>query len=78
MDDTRRIPADSALPGWLASLPPGWQPYAMLARWDRALWELRQHWDPETQGDYPVPPAEDAHYGWARRRRGNRLRQGEE
>ena len=50
----------------------------MLARWDRALWELRQHWDPETRGDYPVPPAEDAHYGWARRRRGNRLRQGEE
>ncbi|MEC7947212.1 MAG: hypothetical protein VX265_06555 [Myxococcota bacterium] len=50
----------------------------MLARWDRALWELRQHWDPETLGDYPVPPAEDVHYGWARRRRGNRLRQGEE
>ncbi len=50
----------------------------MLARWDRALWELRQHWDPETLGDYPVPPAEDVHYGWARRRRGNKLRQGEE
>jgi 4-hydroxybenzoate polyprenyltransferase len=42
MDDTRRIPADSALPGWLASLPPGWQPYAMLARWDRpvGIWLL--------------------------------------
>lgn len=50
----------------------------MLARWDRALWELRQHWDPETQGDYPVPPAEDVHYGWARRRNNSRLRQGEE
>jgi len=50
----------------------------MLARWDRALWELRQHWDVESQGDYPVPPAADAHHGWARRRRGRRLRQGEE
>lgn len=50
----------------------------MLARWDRALWELRQRWNPETDGDYPVPPAEDVHYGWARRRRGNKLRSGEE
>jgi len=29
----------------------------MLARWDRALWELRQHWDTETYGDFPVPAA---------------------
>jgi 4-hydroxybenzoate polyprenyltransferase len=42
MDDTRTIPADSALPGWLASLPETWQPYAMLARWDRpvGIWLL--------------------------------------
>jgi hypothetical protein len=50
----------------------------MLARWDRALWELRQKWDPEINGDYPVPPAQDVHYGWSRRRRGARLRGGEE
>lgn len=28
----------------------------MLARWDRALWELRQGWDDRTTGDFPVPP----------------------
>ncbi|MFN4185488.1 MAG: 4-hydroxybenzoate octaprenyltransferase [Hyphomonas sp.] len=31
------IPADSALPGWLAGLPRAWQPYAMLARLDRPV-----------------------------------------
>lgn len=42
MDDTRPIPPDSALPLWLASLPEGWRPYAMLARWDRpvGIWLL--------------------------------------
>ena len=39
----------------------------ILARWDRALWELRQDWDEATQGEYPVPPAEDAGSGWSRR-----------
>ncbi|MFM2245929.1 MAG: hypothetical protein RL071_2003 [Pseudomonadota bacterium] len=39
----------------------------MLARWDRALWELRQDWDEATQGEYPVPPADDASSGWSRR-----------
>lgn len=39
----------------------------MLARWDRALWELRQDWDDTTQGEYPVPPASDPSYGWSRR-----------
>ena len=29
----------------------------MLARWDRALWELRQQWDAETLGEFPVPAA---------------------
>jgi len=28
----------------------------MLARWDRALWELRQNWDEASQGEFPVPP----------------------
>ncbi len=29
----------------------------MLARWDRALWELRQQWDAEVRGEFPVPAA---------------------
>ncbi|MCA8900159.1 MAG: 4-hydroxybenzoate octaprenyltransferase, partial [Hyphomonas sp.] len=42
MTDTSAAPADSALPGWLSSLPPAVQPYAMLARWDRpvGIWLL--------------------------------------
>ena len=28
----------------------------MLARWDRALWELRQGWDAASLGEFPVPP----------------------
>ena len=31
------VPADSALPGWLARLPAAWRPYAMLARLDRPV-----------------------------------------
>ena len=30
----------------------------MLARWDRALWDLRQTWDEGSQGMFPVPAAE--------------------
>lgn len=41
----------------------------MLARWDRALWELRQDWDETVQGDFPVPPAPEGSWGWNRRRR---------
>lgn len=41
----------------------------MLARWDRALWELRQDWDESLQGDFPVPPAAEGSWGWNRRRR---------
>lgn len=35
-------PADSALPAWLASLPPFVRPYAALSRWDRpvGIWLL--------------------------------------
>lgn len=42
MTETQISPADSALPGWLSSLPPGMRPYAMLARWDRpvGIWLL--------------------------------------
>ncbi len=43
-DDTGSFsfPADTALPGWLGSLPAAWQPYAMLARLDRpvGIWLL--------------------------------------
>ncbi len=45
------------------SIPP------MLARWDRALYELRMHWDAEAEGPFPVPPAEDAGGRWSTRRR---------
>ena len=41
----------------------------MLARWDRALYELRMDWDPEHDGEFPVPPAEDAGGRWSARRR---------
>jgi 4-hydroxybenzoate polyprenyltransferase len=36
------FPQDSALPGWLQSLPAAWRPYAMLARLDRpvGIWLL--------------------------------------
>ncbi|MFN3913266.1 4-hydroxybenzoate octaprenyltransferase, partial [Hyphomonas sp.] len=36
------FPADTALPGWLGSLPAAWRPYAMLARLDRpvGIWLL--------------------------------------
>ena len=37
MTETQISPADSALPGWLSSLPEGLRPYAMLARWDRPV-----------------------------------------
>lgn len=41
----------------------------MLARWDRALYELRMDWDPEHDGEFPVPPADDAGGRWSSRRR---------
>lgn len=48
------------------SIPP------MLARWDRALYELRLGWDEESQGPFPVPVADDAGGRWSRRRRQER------
>jgi hypothetical protein len=41
----------------------------MLARWDRALYELRLDWDAERDGDFPVPPADDAGGRWSSRGR---------
>ncbi|MFN7143948.1 MAG: hypothetical protein ACK4YP_09245 [Myxococcota bacterium] len=41
----------------------------MLARWDRALYELRMDWDPDSDGEFPVPPADDAGGRWSSRRR---------
>ena len=41
----------------------------MLARWDCALYELRMDWDPEQDGEFPVPPADDAGGRWSARRR---------
>ena len=32
----------------------------MLARWDRALYELRVGWSEEEHGEFPVPPASEA------------------
>ena len=40
----------------------------MLARWDRALWELRQDWDEASEGEFPVPPAPEERRSWGRRR----------
>jgi hypothetical protein len=39
----------------------------MLARWDRALWELRQTWDPAARGSFPVPEAPEGVQSWGRR-----------
>ena len=41
----------------------------MLARWDRALYELRMDWDADQDGEFPVPPADDAGGRWSARRR---------
>lgn len=41
----------------------------MLARWDRALYEMRLDWDAETDGEFPVPPADDAGGRWSSRGR---------
>ena len=41
----------------------------MLARWDRALYELRVGWDEEELGEFPVPPASEASRWGGRRPR---------
>ena len=37
------------------SIPP------MLARWDRAIWELRRRWDSDKNGSFPIPPSDKDH-----------------
>lgn len=41
----------------------------MLARWDRALYELRLDWNADALGEFPVPPADDAGGRWSARSR---------
>lgn len=51
----------------------------MLARWDRALGELREHWMAERDDEFPVPPCDEPTYWSARRpRRRGGSSQGEE
>lgn len=50
----------------------------MLARWDRALYELRLQWDSARHGDFPVPPAEDAGGRWSARRKRKERQEAEE
>lgn len=50
----------------------------MLARWDRALSELRGEWDEDSLGPFPVPAAPEG-YSWeGRRRRRSRKRRKDE
>lgn len=42
----------------------------MLARWDRALQELRHNWMSTHDDDFPVPPADEP-TRWSRRTKGN-------
>ncbi len=44
----------------------------MLARWDRALGELKATWDVEERGEFPVPVCPDPHTWEPRRRRRER------
>lgn len=48
----------------------------MLARWDRALGELRSRWDEEADGPFPVPSAPEGS-GWQSRRRRRRKKKEE-
>ncbi len=41
----------------------------MLARWDRALRELRETWTEEREGPFPVPESTEPDPRWGRRRR---------
>lgn len=69
-DDTlRRVATEAGAFPVPFAIPP------MLARWDRALYELRLDWDTERDGEFPVPPAEDAGGRWSARSRRRREEQ---
>ncbi len=65
------IPAGSVLEGLCATSETLLVPFAippMLARWDRALSELRTWWLEHREEDFPVPPSPEPS-PWERRRR---------
>jgi len=63
-DETlRRVAAEAGSFPVPFAIPP------MLARWDRALYELRLDWDAAAHGEFPVPPADDAGGRWSARSR---------
>ena len=62
-DVVRRVAVESGTFAVPFAIPP------MLARWDRALYELRLDWDEEANGVFPVPPADDAGGRWSARSR---------
>ncbi|MBM4389610.1 MAG: hypothetical protein FJ090_00700 [Deltaproteobacteria bacterium] len=78
---TEPLEADGTLRGVAEAAGAFPVPFAippMLARWDRALYEMRLDWDVETQGEFPVPPADDAGGRWsARSRRIGQVREDE-
>jgi len=41
----------------------------MLARWDRALWELRQEWDVSERGEFPIEVSPPDRQSWGNRQR---------
>lgn len=47
----------------------------MLARWDRALYELRRDWNVDELGEFPVPRAETPSHWESRRNRRKRQRE---
>lgn len=66
MDRDNAIVAVTEASGCLAvpfAIPP------MLARWDRALAELRDQWPDDGRGPFPVRPSTEPDPRWGRRRR---------
>jgi len=72
------VPAEERLAPLCAERDALLVPFAippMLARWDRALYELRQVWMEDHDEDFPVPPAPDSggwEPRWKRRQRKKR------
>ena len=58
----RRLEVGSLIPSLEESLEILVVPFSippMLARWDRAIWELRRRWDEEERGPFPIPRTEN-------------------